>query len=145
MGFLSGMDISASGLTAQRMRMDVIAENIANVDTTRTQDGTPYARKYVVLEAREGSFSQALRSASGARQAPGGVRVAEIGADPARGTPVYNPAHPDADETGYVQMPNVDVSQEMVDMVAAYRSYEANVTAFTAYKEMALKTLEIGT
>ena len=144
MGFLSGMDISASGLTAQRMRMDVIAENVANIDTTRTQDGTPYARKYVVLQEREGSFSQVLRSTANGQAAPG-VRVAEIGEDPAQGALVYNPTHPDADENGYVQMPNVDINQEMVDMISAYRSYEANVTAFNAYKDMAIKTLEIGT
>ncbi len=149
MGFLSGMDISASGLTAQRLRMDVIAENVANIDTTRTEDGTPYRRKYVVMEERGGEFSRLLRQTSDRHIAKGqssaGVKVSEIGEDLSPGAPVHNPAHPDADENGYVQMPNVDMSQEMVDMISAYRSYEANVTAFNAYKDMAVKALEIGT
>ena len=143
MGFLSGMDISASGLTAQRLRMDVISENIANIDTTRTEAGGPYTRKYVALEERNGSFAEALKSAEEA--ANGGVRVSEIGDDSSDYKLVYDPDHPDANEDGYVEYPNVDVTQEMVDMISAYRSYEANVTAFSAYKDMAIKTLEIGT
>ncbi|NCB50695.1 MAG: flagellar basal body rod protein FlgC [Clostridia bacterium] len=143
MGFLSGMDISASGLTAQRLRMDVISENIANIDTTRTEDGGPYTRKYVVMEAREERFSDILQNA--AESAGGGVRVSEIGEDSSEYKLVYEPDNPDADEDGYVEYPNVDVTQEMVDMISAYRSYEANVTAFSAYKDMAIKTLEIGT
>jgi flagellar basal-body rod protein FlgC len=143
MGFLSGMDISASGLTAQRLRMDVISENVANIDTTRTEDGGPYTRKYVVMEERTGSFADALKNASDA--AGGGVRVTEIGADSSDYKLVYDPNHPDANAEGYVEYPNVDVTQEMVDMISAYRSYEANVTAFNAYKDMAVKTLEIGT
>jgi flagellar basal-body rod protein FlgC len=149
MGFLSGMDISASGLTAQRMRMDVISENIANIDTTRTEDGTPYTRKYVVLQERNASFAQVLQNSAGGNVADGedygGVRVSEIGEDPSEYKLVYDPAHPDANAEGYVLMPNVDITQEMVDMISAYRSYEANVTAFNAYKDMAVKTLEIGT
>ena len=140
MSFLGGMDISASGLTAQRLRMDVISENIANIDTTRTQDGTAYKRKYVVLQERTGSFSDTLD-----RAAASGVKVSEIGTDTSRGDLTYNPTHADADENGYVELPNVDLTQEMVDMISAYRSYEANVTAFNAYKDMAVKTLEIGT
>lgn len=143
MPFLSGMDISASGLTAQRLRMDVISENIANMDTTRTENGTPYKRKYVVLEEQPGSFSGVLKNAE--KAAGKGVKVTEIGKDNAQGDLVYNPKHPDAGANGYVEMPNVDVTQEMVDMVSAYRSYEANVTAFKAYKDIAVKTLEIGT
>ncbi len=145
MGFLSGMDISGSGLTAQRLRMDVISENIANVDTTRTEDGTPYTRKYVVLEQR-GSFADVLKRSSEGIDKTGaaGVRVVEIGNDTTPYELVYNPTHPDANEDGYVQMPNVDITQEMVDMISAYRSYEANVTAFNAYKDMAVKALEIG-
>ncbi|HHU22257.1 MAG TPA: flagellar basal body rod protein FlgC [Clostridiales bacterium] len=142
MGFLSGMDISASGLNAQRLRMDVISENIANIDTTRTEDGTPYTRKYVVLEERGSNFSDIMRSKTDEVQ--GGVRVAEIGLDTTDYDLVYDPAHPDANEEGYVQMPNVDLSQEIVNMISAYRSYEANVTAFNAYKDMAVKSLEIG-
>jgi flagellar basal-body rod protein FlgC len=143
MGFLSGMNISGSGLTAQRMRMDVIAENIANVDTTRGPDGNPYTRKYVVLEERNGSFAEVLKNSATGRT-DGGVRVTEIGDDPAPFQLVYDPDHPDANEEGYVEMPNVDITQEMVDMISAYRSYEANVTAFNAYKDMAVKALEIG-
>jgi flagellar basal-body rod protein FlgC len=142
MGFLGGMDISGSGLTAQRLRMDVIAENIANVDTTRTEDGSPYTRKYVVLEQR-GSFADVLKNSAGETGAAG-VKVSEIGNDTTPYELVYNPSHPDADEDGYVRMPNVDITQEMVDMISAYRSYEANVTAFNAYKDMAVKALEIG-
>ena len=143
MGFLSGMNISGSGLTAQRMRMDVISENIANVDTTRAEGGRPYTRKYVVMQERNPNFTEVLQNSSGNRT-DGGVRVSEIGSDPSPYQLVYNPKSPDANADGYVQMPNVDITQEMVDMISAYRSYEANVTALNAYKEMAVKALEIG-
>lgn len=143
MSFLSGMDISGSGLTAQRMRMDVISDNIANVDTTRTADGTPYTRKTVVLEERNANFADVLKNSS-QNSTAGGVRIAEIGSDPTPYQLVYDPKNPDANADGYVQMPNVDITQEMVDMISAYRSYEANVTAFNAYKDMAVKSLEIG-
>ena len=142
MSFLSGMDISASGLTAQRARLDVISENLANIDTTRTEDGKPYTRKYVVLEQRNSKFADLLKNGD---ETAGGVRVAEIGEDQSDYTLEYDPTDPDADANGYVQKPNVDLAQEMVDMLGAYRSYEANVTAFGAYKDMAVKTLEIGT
>jgi len=144
MSFLSGMDISASGLTAQRMRMDVISENIANIDTTRTEDGNPYTRKYVVLEDRNSDFASVLQKSRDG-SAYGGVRVAEIGEDPSDYKLKYDPTNPDAGADGYVRLPNVDLNQEMVDLMAAYRSYEANVTAFGAYKDMAAKTFEIGT
>jgi len=144
MGFLSGMNISGSGLTAQRLRMDVIAENIANIDTTRGADGGPYTRKVTVFEEREADFAGVLKNKRTARGAEGGVRVTEIVEDPAPYQLVYNPTHPDANEEGYVQMPNVDITQEMVDMISAYRSYQANVTAFNTYKDMAVKALEIG-
>ncbi len=144
MSFLSGMDISASGLTAQRTRMDVITENIANIDTTRTEDGNPYTRRMVVMEERNSDFASLL--AAGMRSDDyGGVRIAEIADDPSEYELVYNPSHPDANEEGYVRMPNVDLMQEMVDLMEAYRSYEANITAFQAYKDMAVKTFEIGT
>jgi flagellar basal-body rod protein FlgC len=144
MGFYSSMDISASALTAQRLRMDVIAENVANIDTTRTENGEPYRRKYVVLRENrkyDDSFSAYLDEA--ARM--GGVSVSAIGEDQSDFQLKYDPTHPDARPDGYVEMPNVDLSQEMVDMISAYRSYEANVTAFNAAKDMALKALEIGT
>lgn len=143
MGFLNSMDISASALTAQRVRMDVIAENLANINTTRTVDGTPYQRRYVVFQQREGdTFSRYLDNAQ-ARAAGEGVRVTEIREDTSPFKLDYNPEHPDANEEGYVQMPNVDLAVEMVDMMAATRSYEANVTAINAVKSMALKALEI--
>jgi flagellar basal-body rod protein FlgC len=143
MGFLSGMNISGSGLTAQRMRMDVISENIANVDTTRGADGKPYTRKFVVLEERNPNFADVLKNSS-ENKTDGGVRVSQIGDDPTPYQLVYDPTNPDADANGYVQMPNVDITKEMVDMISAYRSYEANVTAFNAYKDMAVKALELG-
>jgi len=123
--------------------MDVIAENIANIDTTRTENGEPYRRKYVVFQERTGDrdFASFFNRA---RQAPGGVRVIRVGRDMSDFTLDYNPTHPDADEDGYVRLPNVDVVQEMTDMMSAYRAYEANITALNVFKDMAVKTLEIG-
>jgi flagellar basal-body rod protein FlgC len=146
MGFLDSLDISASGLTAQRLRMDVISENIANIDTTRTEDGEPYRRKYVVLSAagRGTSFSSYLNGTEESLQTGGGVYVSQIGEDQSDFRMVYDPTNVEADENGYVRKPNVDLAQEMVDMMSAYRSYEANVTAFNASKDMAVKALEIG-
>ena len=137
------MNISASALTATRLRMDVVAENIANIDTTRTENGDPYRRKYVVFQERktDNDFASFFNRA---RRAPGGVRVLHIGHDMSEFKLDYNPSHPDADENGYVRLPNVEVVQEMTDMMAAYRSYEANITALNAFKDMAVKTLEIG-
>lgn len=145
MSFLSSMNISASALTAERLRMDIVAENMANVSTTRTASGDPYRRQYVVFQQRspEGSsFRNVLSRSEG--QVGGGVRVAQIGVDQSDYKLDYNPNHPDADEDGYVRMPNVDVVQEMVDMMSAYRAYEANLTALNTFKDMAVKTLEIG-
>ena len=143
MSFLSSMSISASALTATRLRMDVITENIANIDTTRTENGDPYRRKYVVFQERKGDRNFAAFF-NRARQQPGGVRALGIGRDMSEFKLDYNPAHPDADENGFVRMPNVEVVQEMTDMMAAVRSYEANITALNAFKDMAVKTLEIG-
>ncbi len=143
MSFLSSFNISASGMTAQRLRMDIAAENISNMETTRTQDGGPYRRKVVVLQEQPMSFKSVLnRVASGTEK--GGVVVSEIAEDQSDLQPVYNPGHPDADENGYVLMPNVDLVKETVDSMAAYRAYEANVTAFNTMKSMAQKALEIG-
>jgi flagellar basal-body rod protein FlgC len=150
LSFLSGMDISASGLTAQRLRMDVISDNIANIDTTRTAEGGAYQRKYVVLEQRNdgNNFSSVLSQAQGTDSSGsdsyGGVRVAQVGTDTSDYKLEYDPTNPDANADGYVEYPNVDLSQEMVDMMSSYRSYEANVTAFNAYKDMAVKSFEIG-
>ena len=143
MSFLSSMSISASALTATRLRMDVIAENMANSNTTRTANGEPYRRKYVVFQERvnDRAFASFFNRA---RQTPGGVRVVHIGEDQSEFKYDFNPSHPDADEEGYVRLPNVEVVQEMVDMMSAYRAYEANITALNAFKDMATKTLEIG-
>jgi len=141
------MDISGSALTAQRLRMDIIAENIANVETTRTEDGGPYRRKRVIMEPRNPDFAETLQqriSGDPKASVAGGVRVTGIVEDQSDFKLKYDPTHPDADENGYVQMPNVDLTLEMVDMISAYRSYQANVTAFNAYKDMAVRALEIG-
>ena len=144
MSFLSSLDISASGLTAQRMRMDVISQNIANIDTTRTAAGGPYRRRIAVFAAKEeNSFASYLNNACLASTG-GGVYVAQIAEDMSDFKKEYDPTNPDADADGYVSLPNVDEVTEMVDMMAATRSYEANVTAFNATKSIALKALEIG-
>lgn len=144
MEFLSSFNISGSGLTAQKMRMDVIAQNIANAEVTKTEDGSPYRRKMVVLSSikQNYSFKDALNKASNLNG--GGVQVDSIVEDQSALLPVYNPNHPDANEDGYVMLPNVNTGQEMIDMLSASRAYEANVTAFNATKAMALKALEIG-
>lgn len=146
MGFFSALQSSASALTAQRLRMDTISENIANAYTTRTEEETPYQRKTVVFEARNGNipFSNYLSEASQRIINNGGVRVAAIVEDQTPFKSVYDPGHPDADENGIVQMPNVDVVTEMVNMISATRAYEANVTAINTTKSMATKALEIG-
>ncbi|MEI7027338.1 flagellar basal body rod protein FlgC [Paenibacillus sp. y28] len=144
----NGFDISSSALTAQRLRMDVISSNIANADTTRGRmvDGkwVPYQRKLVVMEPKaQVPFQQVLQGS--VRDATGeGIKVSRITEDTAPFKQVYNPTHPDADENGFVQLPNVDMLKEMVDMMSATRSYEANVTALNASKSMLTKALEIG-
>lgn len=146
MGYFNALDISSSGMTAQRLRMDTISQNIANVNTTRTENGTPYRRKVVVFEERAQGrpFSDYLSESSRGQIAGNGVRVTNILEDQSEFRKVYEPGHPDADKDGYVQMPNVDTITEMVNMISATRSYEANVTAINASKSMALKALEIG-
>jgi flagellar basal-body rod protein FlgC len=144
MGMFDAMEISASGLTAERMRMDVTAQNLANAQTTRGADGQPYRRKEVVLAERQerGSFGAALTGAMN-NGTPAGVEVAAIAEDQTPLKQVYDPSHPDADANGYVQMPNVDTVAEMVDLISAQRAYEANVTAMQAAKQMFSKTLEL--
>ena len=153
MSFLNSMNISASALTATRLRMDVVLENMANSNTTRTETGDPYRRKYVVYQERvdkvkdkafEACFNSARIQPGWTKHAPGGVRVLEVGTDMSEFKLDYNPSHPDANEDGYVRLPNVEVVQEMVDMMSAYRAYEANITALNAFKDMAVKTMEIG-
>lgn len=148
MALFNSFNISATGMSAQRLRMDVLAQNAANVSTTRTEDGTPYRRRNVVFhEKTANSFSNILNTYTGRQNSyiGSGVKVTEIVEDTK--TPmqiVYDPAHPDADDNGYVTLPNVNIITEMTDLIDASRAYEANVTAFNASKAMALKALEIG-
>lgn len=150
MGLFSSINIAATGMSVERLRTDVISDNIANASTTRTQEGGKYKRSSVVLQAIQDNLSfrnpfvpESLDSGIGE-----GVRVAEISKDNSQGRMVYDPTHPDAilsgPNAGYVEYPNVNVVNEMVDLIAASRSYEANSTVIQGSKEMFLKALEIG-
>jgi flagellar basal-body rod protein FlgC len=145
MSLFGGLEISASGLTAERLRMDVTAENLANAQTTRGANGQPYRRKEVVLQEAPGSFGASLSKAMGGGESgsTGGVQVAGVVQDSSPLKRVYDPGHPDADAQGYVSMPNVDTVTEMVDLISASRAYEANVTAMNAAKQMFSHTLEL--
>lgn len=134
MQVFKAMQTSASGLTAERFRLDLIADNIANAHTTRTEGGGPYRRKSAV-------FAEVLNKAG---KGNAGVRVVSVSQDKSEPRLVYEPEHPDANAEGYVAYPNVNIVQEMVDMITATRAYEANVTALNATKTMFLKALEIG-
>lgn len=145
----NGLNISASGMTAQSLRMDTISQNLANVNTTRDENGNPYRRKTVVFAERgHDSFSTALARSRQNRATEingNGVKVTAIVEDHvAAMNKVYDPSHPDADEDGYVTYPNVNTVTEMTNLIDASRSYEANVTAFNATKNMLLKGLELG-
>jgi flagellar basal-body rod protein FlgC len=164
-GFFTGLNISATGLRAQRVKQNVIASNIANVETTRTPEGGAYKRQHVLLEADPLEFDQFLvkeenkirgqKTQDGHIRIPqpewpvaqerigSGVKVVEIRKDEGPDKLVYNPAHPDSDENGYVHMPNVNIVEEMVDMIAATRAYEANTTAFNSTKSMLMKALDL--
>ena len=144
MSFLDAIQTSASGLTAQRLRMNLISSNLANVNTTRTREGGPYQRKDAVFEAapQTSEFAAALNDRL--EEADVGVQVTEIRNDNRPPILKYDPAHPDADADGYVSMPNINVVEEMVNMMSATRSYEANVTALRATKEMAADAMDIG-
>ena len=146
MSIFSAFNVNASGMTAQRYRMDIISENVANANTTRTQDGTPSRRKVVTFEqkgATAKTFSSFLGQASN-RYDGQGVRVRKVSEDTwTQMNMVYDPSHPDADENGYVTYPNVNIVTEMTNLIDASRSYEANATAFNASKSMAMKGLEI--
>lgn len=134
MGVFSSFDISASGLFAQRTRLDVIANNIANAETTRTLEGGPYVRRQV-------TFSEALDAHL---KHAAGVNVDSVEPDPTPARVIFDPGHPDANAEGYVAMPNVNVIEEMVEMTAATRSYEANVAAMNAAKSMFSSAIELG-
>ncbi|MCA1009229.1 flagellar basal body rod protein FlgC [Halobacillus halophilus] len=152
MGIFDAMNTSASGLTAQRLRMDVASSNVANANSTRAQrneegEWEPYRRKMVVFEPNSVSFKSHLENASRRSTHHGssqGVKASTIAEDETPFKQVFNPNHPDANSEGYVQTPNVDPLQEMVDMMSATRSYEANVTSLNASKSMLMKALEIG-
>ncbi len=164
MAFLSNLDIAVSGMIAQRTRADVIAQNVANADTTRTENGGPYVRQCVVFTENEsyvadeenkssiefktvlGEKLEELRGLAGRHHETKmeGVLLTEIVEDPTPPTPVYDPSHPDADEDGYYYLPNVDVAEEQIDMLAATQSYSANLTIFNSLKSLAQKALTIG-
>lgn len=143
MDFFSAMNVSASALSAERTRMNLISGNLANANTTRTPEGGPYKRKDAVFSAAplENSFSRTLDGVTGKQVRQ--VQVSRIVEDQNPPRVQYDPSHPDADSQGFVAMPNVNVIEEMADMLTASRAYEANVTAVQAAKSMALKTLEI--
>ena len=148
MSMFSAFNINASGLTAQRYRMDIISENVANANTTRTADGTPYRRKVVTFTEKGGqtSFSRILGKAAYSHGYTGqGVKVDGVYKDyKTEMNMVYDPSHPDADENGYVTYPNVNIITEMTNLIDASRAYEANATAFNASKSIAMQGLEIG-
>lgn len=146
MGFMDSLNISASGMTAERLRMDVIANNLANVNTTRTPGGGPFRRKDVIFAPAGQSFSDSLSSMMGDSSDSAslkGVQVQGIVPDQSPMKKVYEPGHPDADAQGYVTMPNIDTVTEMVDMMSATRAYEADVSAVDAIKGMAQKAMDI--
>lgn len=149
MAFLNSLDISGSGLTASRLRMDVIAENLSNAETTRTSEGGPYRRKMVVYECTDSaqtfrSMLEAQVNGSENSAVLQGVKVTGIVEDQTPFNVEYDPTNPDANDQGYVEKPNVDLIQETTDMMAASRAYNANLTAFDAVKNMAAKALELG-
>lgn len=165
MAFMSNLDISVSGMIAERARMDVIAQNVANADTTRTAKGGPYVRQNVVFTENRtyfpkedtslypisfrtvlGQHLEKLRGLAGRdrTQTMEGVLLTQVVEDQTPPTPVYDPTHPDADEDGYYYRPNVDVAEEEIDMLAATQSYSANLTIFNSMKAIANKALTIG-
>lgn len=139
MAFLNSINIVGSALTAERFKTNIILQNIANQTTTRTERGEPYRRKQVVFQTRTQTFDETLNNVMG-----GGVRVAEVVESQEDFNPVYDPDNPDADEEGYVYYPNVNNTEEQVDLMEASRVYEANVSALSVVKAMASKALEIG-
>jgi len=138
----TSMKISASALKAQRVRMNAISSNLANIETTRTPDGGPYRKREVVFQTTQQDFANTLDSEL--RDAVQGVRVSHVQASPLPPRMVYDPSHPDANEQGEVAMPNISLVEETADMMSAARAYEANVTVVKSAKRMALKALEIG-
>ncbi len=149
MSFLNIFKIASSGMRAQRIRMNVISSNLANAYTTRTPEGGPYRRKDVVfapspLDSNMSPFEQIFRSIINNGKEVEGVKVVDIVEDRSPFKMVYDPGHPDANKDGYVAYPNVNVVEEMINLISASRSFEANVTAFNSAKDVILKTLDIG-
>ncbi len=146
MRIFRAMEASASALTAERLRMDLIANNLANINTTRGANGEPYRRRYAVQAERRETFADVLARESGkpGPESGAGVRVTQIAEDQSEFKLKYDPTHPDADQNGMVRLPNVDLLTEITDMMVSTRIYEANVTAFNAAKAMALRALDIG-
>lgn len=145
MSLFQSFDISASGMTAQRFRTDIIAENVANVNTTRTEDGTPYTRQVVTFEEKTQTAYQNLITMGKNNKAGLGVKVSSVQYDTDTDYTVeYDPTHPDADENGYVTYPNVNIVTEMTNLIDASRSYEANATALESSKNLAQAGLNIG-
>jgi len=143
MDFMNSMKIGASGLTAQRQRMDTIASNLANIETTRTPEGGPYKRKDVMFAALPlNEFATTLENALADQVQQ--VVVTDVVEDQSPPTMVYNPNHPDADQEGYVAMPNINLMEEMVNLINATRSFEANVQSVNAAKSMAMRAIELG-
>ncbi len=141
MNIMPGLESTASALAAEKVRLDVIGQNIANAHTTRGPDGKPYARQMVSFEAK---LMEIGTNADGSKKLGTGVSVKAITPDTQMGPLVYNPGHPDADEKGMVQLPNVNLTHEMVDMIAASRSYEANLQVVRTAKQMAQNALRMG-
>lgn len=145
MGLFQAFDISASGMTAERFRMDTIAQNIANVNTTRTEDGTPYRRKIVTFAEKSVTPFSTYYESARARAVGNGVKVTSVTEDTETDFKMeYDPSHPDADENGYVYLPNVNTVTEMTNLIDATRAYEANTTAFEVTKSMVQAALSIG-
>ena len=146
MSIFKSFGVNASGMTAERYRMDIISQNVANANTTRTEDGTAYRRKIVTFNEKStdiGKFSTIFKKARG-MDTGDGVKATGVYEDQSDLTMVYDPSHPDADENGYVFYPNVNIVTEMTNMIDAERAYQANATAFNASKSIAMKGLEIG-
>ena len=144
MSFFNSVRIAATGLTAQRLRMDTIAENIANAQTTRTADGGPFRRRTVIFEEMADRHPFGLLVSRELDRQGTGVRVRAISEDFSPGPLVFDPTHPDANAEGYVMMPNINIVEEMVNMISASRSYEANITALANLRHITQRTLEIG-
>ncbi|KXS45246.1 MAG: flagellar basal-body rod protein FlgC [Candidatus Frackibacter sp. T328-2] len=144
MGLFNGLNISASGMTAQRLRMDLISNNIANINTTRTEDGGPYKKKMPIFKAKGQTKFSLPELDTDAKGVGNGVEVSTIRESTKPPKLVYNPNHPDANEAGYVKMPNINLASQMVNMISASRAYEANVTALNSSKNMFKSALKIG-